>query len=205
MVCALSPVLPLFTFTTQHSVQGNQYCQDWLDETFISLAISNIWWNILREQFGSLGVQIITITDVSGVWDTAQSGHSQRPHLTTAIRQSPTLLPVYPPIRGQQGGHVTRYPPIRVSPHYWQSRVTSTYPPPVTSRENETEYTDLYEIMFITVCGAFPAWIWILTGYFLWGCLDIERGLVSDGYFAVLLDNWIIVVSELSWFLIILW
>ena len=104
----------------------------------------------------------------------AQSGHSQRPHLTTAIRQSPTLLPVYPPTRGQQGGHVTRYPPIRVSPHYWQSRVTSTYPPPVTSRENETEYTDLYEIMFITVCGAFPAWIWILTGYFLWGCLDIE-------------------------------
>ena len=71
----------------------------------------------MREQFGSLGVQIITITDVSGVWDTAQSGHSQRPHLTTAIRQSPTLLPVYPPTRGQQGGHVTRYPPIRESLH----------------------------------------------------------------------------------------
>ena len=47
----------------------------------------------------------------------AQSGHSQRPHLTTAIRQSPTLLPVYPPTRGQQGGHVTRYPPIRESLH----------------------------------------------------------------------------------------
>ena len=41
---------------------------------------------------------------------------------------------------------------------------------------------------------------WILFMRMSWHC-----SVVSDGYFAVLLDNWIIVVLELSWFLIILW
>ena len=43
------------------------------------------------------------------------------------------------------------------------------------------------------------------TDWILFMRMSWHWGLVSDGYFAVLLDNWIIVVSELSWFLIILW
>ena len=43
------------------------------------------------------------------------------------------------------------------------------------------------------------------TDWILFMRMSWHWGLVSDGYFAVLLNNWIIVVSELSWFLIILW
>ena len=43
------------------------------------------------------------------------------------------------------------------------------------------------------------------TDWILFMRMSWHWGVVSDGYFAVLLDNWIIVVAELSWFLIILW
>ena len=200
MVCAHSPVLPLFTFTTQHSVQGNQYCQDCHDETFISLAISNIWWNILREQFGSLGVQIITITDVSGVWDTAQSGHTWQlqsdslPHYCQCVHQSEVSREVTWPDILQSESLSTL---LTVSGHFNIS----------TTSHQQRKWDRIYRLVSYHVYYSLwsISWMNMNTDWILFMRMSWHCSVVSDGYFTVLLDNWIIVVSELSWFLINLW
>ena len=135
----------------------------------------------------------------------AQSGHSQRPHLTTAIRQSPTLLPVYPPTRGQQGGHVTRYPPIRESLHIIDSlgSLQHIHHQSPAEKMRQNIQTCIISCLLQFVEPFLHEYEYWLDTFFM--RMSWHWGLVSDGYFAVLLDNWIIVVAELSWFLIILW